>query len=179
MYVCRRPQSACGGQRTSCCARFWLFLAKAITALYFVSTIWFQATWPRNFYHSFLSPPLFLSVLGLQMNATTSGFYISSRDQTQCQQACATQVYFHWMSKLPIGWDCQCNLSLYSVLGLHFPATTPEPMIRKPICDIIMIAPDLSSCTQTKLALLRMSQYFPLLSWAISSHSQLVIVHFC
>lgn len=70
-------------------------------------------------------------------------------------------------------------ISAYSVLGLHFPATTPEPMIRKPICDIIMIAPDLSSCTETKLALLRMSQYFPLLSWAISSHLQLVTVHFC
>lgn len=62
----------------------------------------------------------------------------------------------------------------YSVPGLHFPATVPESMIRKPTCDIIMIAPDLSSCTQTKLTLLRMSQYFPLLSWATCNWLQFI-----
>lgn len=113
MYVCRRPQNEYGGQRTTCCAWFWFFLAKAMTAVYFVSTIWFQATWPMNFYHSCLSPPLFfLSVCrDYKLMLLHQVFTLVPGIKLTSTSLCHTQVYFHWMSKLPIGWDCQCNLS--------------------------------------------------------------------
>lgn len=128
---------------------------------------------------------------------------ISARDQTHISKL-VPQVHFYWMSKcsecrafLHMLSKLQCPIlynperavnraqivsvisAFYSVLGLYFPATTPESTMRKATCDIIMMATDVSACIQTKLTLLRLSQYFPLLSWAISSHLQLVTVHFC